>query len=392
MKNGNTKSKIKTNNTCPIGILVKPMSVDIGIIGLAKSGRTTISNALTKGKIETRGYTKEGLAPHIGIARVPEPRLKILTDMLHPKKVIPTEVRYLDIGASVKALVKDMGVSGQLLNQLSNVDALINVVRAFTDESIPHIEGSLDVERDIATIDLELAFSDLALIERRLEKIEVSLKEAKQPEHQGLLREQELLMRVKTNLEKEVPIRELKLTIDEARTIANYQFLTAKPLLVVVNIGEEQLPDAASLEAELKAHYSRPKCGVISLCGKLEMELAQLDESAAEGFRAEFGIRESGLDRTIKLSYELLGLISFFTTVSDEVRAWSIQNGTSAVKAAGKIHSDMERGFIRAEVISYNDLMKCSNLSEARKKGLIRLEGKSYVVQDGDVITFLFNV
>ncbi len=364
------------------------MSVDIGIIGLAKSGRTTIFNALTKGKVETGSYAQKDLTPHVGIARVPEPRLKMLVDMLHPKRVIPAEVRYLDIGASVK----DKAISSQFLTQLSNTDALINVVRAFIDESIPHIEGSLDVERDIATIDLELTFSDLAIIERRLEKIEVSLKGAKQLERQSLLREQELLMKVKANLEKELPIRGLKLTTDEARTIANYQFLTAKPLLIVVNIGEEQLSQAASLEAELKTHYSRPKCGVIALCGKLEMELAQLENSAAEELRDEFGIRESGLDRTIKLSYELLGLISFFTIVSDEVKAWSVQNGTSAVKAAGRIHSDMERGFIRAEVISYDDLMKCSNLSEARKKGLLRLEGKNYTVQDGDVITFLFNV
>ena len=364
------------------------MSVDIGIIGLAKSGRTTIFNALTKGKVETGSYAQKDLTPHVGIARVPEPRLKMLADMLHPKRVIPAEVRYLDIGASVK----DKAISSQFLTQLSNTDALINVVRAFIDESIPHIEGSLDVERDIATIDLELAFSDLAIIERRLERIEVALKGAKQLERQSLLREQELLMKVKANLEKELPIRGLKLTTDEARTIANYQFLTAKPLLIVVNIGEEQLSQAVSLEAELKTHYSRPKCGVIALCGKLEMELAQLENSAAEELRDEFGIRESGLDRTIKLSYELLGLISFFTIVSDEVKAWSVQNGTSAVKAAGRIHSDMERGFIRAEVISYDDLMKCSNLSEARKKGLLRLEGKNYTVQDGDVITFLFNV
>jgi len=364
------------------------MSVDIGIIGLAKSGRTTIFNALTKGKVETGSYAQKDLTPHVGIARVPEPRLKMLADMLRPKRVIPAEVRYLDIGASVK----DKAISSQFLTQLSNTDALINVARAFIDESIPHIEGSLDVERDIATIDLELAFSDLAIIERRLERIEVALKGAKQLERQSLLREQELLAKVQANLEKELPIRGLKLTTDEARTIANYQFLTAKPLLIVVNIGEEQLSQTVSLEAELKTHYSRPKCGVITLCGKLEMELAQLDESAAERFRAEFGITESGLDRTIKLSYELLGLISFFTIVSDEVRAWSIQNGTSAVKAAGKIHSDMERGFIRAEVISYDDLMKCSSLSEARKKGLLRLEGKNCTVQDGDIITFLFNV
>ncbi|MBA7613692.1 Ribosome-binding ATPase YchF [subsurface metagenome] len=361
--------------------------VDIGIIGLAKSGRTTVFNALTKGKASA-----ESLASHARIAKVPEPRLKMLADMLHPKRVVPAEVTYHDIGASAKGLVREKGISGQFLAQLSNVDALINVVRAFTDESIPHIEGSVDVERDIATIDLELAFSDLALLERRLQRIDIALKGAKQPERQGLLREQEMLMKVKADLEKDMPIRELKLATGEARVMANYQFLSAKPLLIVVNIGEDQLPQAVSLEAELNSHYSQPKCRIITLCGKLEMELAQLDNSAAEGFRAEFGIKESGFDRTIKLSYELLGLISFFTTASDEVKAWSIQNGTNALKAAGKIHSDMERGFIRAEVISYDDLVKCGSVAEARKKGFLRLEGKEYIVQDGDVITFLFNV
>ena len=363
------------------------MSVNIGIIGLAKSGKTTVFNALTKGMADT-----ESPAAHVGIAKVPDPRLKELAAMLQPKRVVPAEASYIDIGASIKGLGKEKGISGQLLTQLSSVDALINVVRAFTDESIPHVEGSLDVERDIATIDLELAFSDLAIIERRLERIETSLKGAKQPERQGLLREQERLIKIKADLEKDIPIRELRLTSEEAKTIANYQFLTAKPLLIVVNIGEEQLPQAASLETELNSHYSRPKCRLITLCAKLEMELAQLNNSAAETFRTEFGMAESGLNRTIKLSYELLGLISFFTIVSGEVKAWSIQNGTSAVKAAGKIHSDMERGFIRAEVISYDDMVKCGNLSEARKKGLLLLEGKNYIVQDGDVITFLFNV
>jgi len=361
--------------------------VDIGIIGLAKSGRTTVFNALTKGKADT-----EGVATHTRIARVPEPRLKTLTDILNPKRVVPAEVTYHDIGASDKGLVKEKGISGQLLSQLSNTDALISVVRGFTDESIPHIEGSVDAKRDIATMDLELAFSDLAIIERRLQKIGISLKGAKQPERQGLLQEQEMLMRVKADLEKDTPVRELELSPGEVRTMANYQFLSAKPLLIVANIGEDQLPQAASLEAELNSHYSRPKCRIITLCGKLEMELAQLDNSAAESFRTEFGISESGLGRTIKSSYELLGLISFFTIASGEVKAWSIQDGTNALKAAGKIHSDMERGFILAEVISYDDLMKCSSIAEGRKRGLLRLEGKDYIVQDGDVITFLFNV
>ncbi len=368
------------------------MSVNIGIIGLPQSGRTTIFNGLTKGKIDTGSHTPKGLAPHIGIARVPEPRLPILADMLKPKRVVSTEIRYIDVGASVKDLVKDESISGQLLNQLSQVDALINIVRAFTDEKIPHIEGNLDVTRDIATMDLELVFSDLAIIERRLNKIELSLKGARQPERQSFLREQEALMKFKVDLEKDIPIRELKLTTDETRMITNYQFLTAKPILIAVNIGEEQLSEATALETELTASHSRPHCGVITVCGKLEMEFSQLDNSTAEEFRADFGLSESGLDRITKSAYEILGLISFFTIASDEVKVWPIQNGTSALKAAGKIHSDMERGFIRAEVISYHDLVKCGSLAEARKKGLLRLEGKTYAVQEGDVITFLFNV
>jgi len=357
------------------------MSIDIGIIGLAKSGRTTIFNALTKGKADTKSPV-----PHIGIAKVPEPRLKVLADMLHPKRVVPAEVSYTDIGASVKA------TGSQILNQVGNADALLNIARAFTDDSVPHVEGSIDVDRDIATNNLELAVYDSGIISQRLEKIETSLKGAKPTERLGLLHEQELLTRLRTELEKETPIRELRLTSDEVKTIANYQFLTAKPLLIVVNIGEEQIPQAASLEAQLNSCYSRAKSGVITLCGKLEMELTQLDDDAARSFRAEFGLAESGLDRVIKLSYELLGLISFFTIVSGEVKAWSIQKGTTAIKAAGKIHSDMERGFIRAEVTSYDDLVKCGSLSETQKKGALRLEGKSYIVQDGDVITFLFNI
>ncbi|MFC1928263.1 redox-regulated ATPase YchF [Chloroflexota bacterium] len=367
------------------------MSVDIAIIGLPRSGRTTLFNALTKGEVDTGRYAQEGLVPHIGTAKVPEARLKVLADMLHPSRVVPAVATYIDISASVKGLVEDKAIGGQLLAQLTSVDAIINVVRAFCDESVPHVEGDLDIERDITNMDLELTFSDLALLERRLERIMVSLKGAKLPERPGLLREQELLMKIKAGLEKDVPIREMTLTADETRGIAGYQFLTAKPLLVVVNIGEDQISEAESLEAELNSHYSRPKRRVITLCGKLEMELAQLD-AAAGALRTEYGMKELGVERVIELSYELLGLVSFFTTASDEVKVWPIPSGIEAVRAAGKIHSDMERGFIRAEVISYDDLVECGSLAEARKKGLLRLEGKNYIVQDGDVITFLFNV
>jgi GTP-binding protein YchF len=363
------------------------MTIEIGIIGLAQSGKTTIFNALTGGKTDTRS-----LAPHIGIAKVPEPRLQVLADMLHPKKVIPAEVSYTDIGASVKDLGGGKGVGGQILNQLGGADALINVVRSFADESVPHIEGSLDIDRDIATANLELTLHDLGIVSRRLDKIEESLKGAKPAERQALLPEQKLLGRLKTGLEKEQPIREMGISADEARLIVGYQFLTAKPRLIVVNIGEEQIAEAQTMQDELNARYARAGSKVITLCGELEMEISQLDEEAAQAFHDEYGLPKAGLEHVVELSYELLGLISFFTTVSDEMKAWSIPKGTAALKAAGKIHSDIERGFIRAEVISYDDLLKCGTMAEAHKKGLLRLEGKGYTVQDGDVITFLFNV
>ncbi len=363
------------------------MTIEIGIVGLAQSGKTTIFNALTGGHTDTRS-----LAPHIGIAKVPEPRLKVLADMLHPKKVVPAEVSYTDIGASVKDLGGGKGVGGQILSQLSGAHALIDVVRSFADDTVPHIEGSLDIDRDIATTNLELTLHDLGIIDRRLEKIEESLKGAKPAERQALLPEQKLLTRLKAGLGKEQPIREMGVSADETRLINNYQFLTAKPRLIVVNIGEEQIAEAQTMQDELNARYARGGTKVITLCGELEMELVQLDDEAAKDFRAEYQLPETGLENVIKLSYELLGLISFFTTVSDEMKAWSIPKGTTALKAAGKIHSDIERGFIRAEVISYDDLLKCGNMAEAHKRGLLRQEGKSYTVQDGDVITFLFNI
>ncbi len=367
------------------------MSVDIGIIGLSKSGKTTVFNGLTKGKAATGSYSSKAQA-NIGMALVPDDRLYKLSDIFHPKKIVHAEVKYIDIGASVKEMALDKGIGGQLLNQLSTVDVLVNVVRSFKDDSLPHPEGSLDVGRDIEAMNLELAFSDLSILEKRLERIEGSLKAAKPSERQAVQREQDILLNIKSNLEKELPIREIELTSDELKVVNNYQFLTAKPLLTVVNIGEDQLPEVKPIEEDLNNRYATPKSRIIASCGKLEMELSQMGDEAMEEFRQEFGMQESGLDRTIKVSYELLDLISFLTVGEDECRAWPIKKGTEAVKAAGKIHSDIERGFIRAEVIHYIELLRCGSLVEAKKHGLLRLEGKTYIVQDGDVINFLFNI
>jgi ribosome-binding ATPase len=371
---------------------IRGVILEICIIGLPKSGKTTIFNVLTKGKADTTTYATTTLAPNIGVSKVPEPRLQVLDKIFHPKKVIPAEIKYVDIVGTAKDFGKGEGISGQFLNYLSNADALLHVVRAFENENVPHIEGDINPKRDIATMNLELVFSDLVIIERRLKRLEDSLKGAKQSERDILSKEQALLQRIKSELEKDVPIWQQSLTGDEIKSLANYQFLTAKPMLIVINIGENQLKLDKSLEAEMRSTYSHAQFDVVAICGKLEMELTQLGEVDGAEFRKDLGLTEPAVDCIIRLSYQLLGLISFFTTVSEELKAWTITKGTSAVKAAGKIHSDMERGFIRAEVINYLDLDRCGSLAEARKHGLLKLEGKNYMVQDGDVITFLFNI
>jgi len=362
--------------------------VKVAIIGIPDSGKTTIFNALTRGKAEVAAYSPT-LAPNIGVAKVSDSRLSVLEGIFQPKKTVPAEVSYIDIAGSIKGFGKE-GAGGEFLNYLTTADALLQVVRTFEDGQVPHPEGSIAPKRDIASLDLELAISDLAIMERRLEKLETSLKGAKAAERESYLKEQLLLQKIKTELEKEIPIRIQGLAKEELKMLANYQFLTAKPMLVVLNIGEKQIPRAAQLESEISSLY--PQFAVVALCGKLEMELAQLSDAEAREFRESMGLSKPALDRVIDLSYSLLGLISFFTTVSSELKAWTIPGGTPAPKAAGKIHTDMERGFIRAEVISYSDLASCGNLAEARKRGLLRTEGKNYIIQDGDVVTFLFNV
>ena len=368
--------------------------MEIGLIGLPKSGKTTVFNALTRGKAETSPYASANLAPNIGVVKVPDPRMDVLAKMFKPDKFVPAEVKYVDIGVPLKAQEKKKGegLSGEMLTHISRADTLFHVVRAFPDESIPHPRKSVDPARDIADMNLELNFSDLSIIERRLERLESSMKGAKAAERELHLQEKALLERIKHQLESEVPLREQTLTADEAKVIENYQFLTAKPLLIVVNIGEEQLPKALEIEAELRPRFQRPRCELAALCGKVEMELSQLGPAEAAEFREAMGVTGMGIQKIVQASYSLLGLISFFTVGPDEVRAWTIRRGTPAGKAAGKIHSDLEKGFIRAEVISYDDLIKCGTMVEAKKRGLLRLEGKTYVVQDGDIMEVLFNV
>ncbi len=368
------------------------MSINVGIIGLPQSGKTTVFSAFTGGTAEPGKRVPDGLAANVGIVKVPDERLQVLTEMFHPRRMVPIEIKFIDVSASVRGMAENKGFGGELLNQLSTVDTLVAVVRAFEDPSVVHPEGSIDPQRDAATMNLELTFSDLAIIERRLERLENQLKAAKPAERQSYQHEKDLLLRFKASLEEEKPVRDMELSEADVKAISNFQFLSAKPLLIAVNIGEDQLDQAAELETELNNDFQTPRCRVSAFCGKLEAELAQMDEAGAAEFRADYGLTESGLARAIRLSYEISDMISFFTVGEDECRAWPIRRGTTAQKAAGKIHTDLEKGFIRAETISYDNLVRCGTLAEGKKQGVLRQEGKEYIVQDGDVLNILFNV
>lgn len=362
--------------------------MEIGIIGLPQTGKTSIFLALTKGKISTGS----GSAPNVGIARVFDARVKLLEGMFKPRKTAYPEIKYIDMAAGFAGSGKAEGIRGEFLTHLSTVDAMMHVVRVFDDPSVAHVDVSIDPKRDIEAMDMELAFSDMAIAEKRLQKIEASMKSVKAHLKDMALKEQSLLQAVKANLEKEIPLRDMDFSEDDARILENYQFLTAKPLIIVLNIGENQLSQVAALEESIRSTHKGKRVGVFSACGKLEAELAQLPDDEAKEFRGSLGLSESPMDRIARLSYELLNYISFFTVGADEVKAWTITRGTPAVRAAGKIHSDLEKGFIRAEVVGYEDFIQCGAMAEAKKKGVFRLEGKTYEVKDGDIMNILFNV
>ncbi len=365
------------------------MSLGIGIIGLEQSGRTTIFNTLTGLGVEARRSRQE---EHIGVARVPDYRVDRLSEIFKSRKAVYAEVKYIDLGASVKSLTKDFNLSGRLLSQLGATDALLCVIRSFKDDSVPHPQFTIDPARDIEAMEMELAFSDMAIIERRLERIAAQVKGSRSGDRSLLEKEAVLLKKLMEKLEEGIPLRRQKLNNDHLKQLASYQFLSLKPLLTVLNIGEDELGNARALETNLNKRFGDSSHLIMALAGKLEMELATLDEESQQVFLSEFNLSETGLDRVIRASFGLLGLISFLTTGEDESRAWPVAKGTSAPKAAGVIHSDIERGFIRAEVVNYDDLVRLGGYAGARREGLLRIEGKSYIVQDGDVINFLFNV
>lgn len=363
----------------------------VGIIGLPRAGKTTVFNAVARGLAPVGGYGGAS-KPNIRSVAVPDPRVDSLSEIYRPKKSTYATVEYVDFPAAGESFGAGQGLGGQFLNDLAAVDALIHVVRAFEDDAVPHPEGSVDPARDIGIMDLELAFADLALIERRVERIDPELRTLKAGERGQLQALRDLLDRMKGELEAETPIRAMDLSDDERRLLGGSQFLTDKPLLDLVNVGEDDLPRRLAIEEELRASREEPGRDLAVMGGRFEMELNELSDEEADEFRREAGVEHSGMDEAVRRSYALLGLISFLTVGPDECRAWTVTEGATAPEAAGKIHTDLQRGFIRAEVIRYEDLVECGSEAEAKKRGLQRTEGKEYQVRDGDVVHVLFNV
>ena len=363
--------------------------MDITIIGLPSSGKTTIFNAVTRGAAEVASYANK---PNLGVAKVPDQRLNVLEGIYHPRRIVHAEVTYVDLPAAPEGFGESRGISGEYLNYLQRADALLIVARAFEDPAVPHIADSVDPARDVETMLYELAFADLEIVDRRLARVQEGFKSAKTAERDSLTREQGLLRRIKSELEEGTHIRDQGLGLDELKTIVGFQLLTAKPIIVAANAGEDDLAELESVERQLSDRFSGTQVRVAALCGKLEMELAQMAPDDEVEFRRSLDAGESGLSRMVQLSYEVLDLVTFLTVGEDEVRAWPITRGTPAVTAAGTIHTDLERGFIRGEVVAFEDLERCRSMAEARKQGVLRQEGKTYVVKDGDIMHVLFNV
>lgn len=361
----------------------------IGIVGLPQSGKTSLFNALTKTSQDAKHDWGTQRESHISVVKVPDPRLDGLQQLTGKEKKIAATVEYVDVAGLEKGSTQRKGFQEQLIGNLRNVDAVLCVLRYFQNDLVPHPEGSIDPKRDLAIIEEEFLFSDLSILEGRTHKLESELKKVKSDAHQ---RELELLQRCLQSLESERPLRELDFTVEEEKLLRGFQFLTAKPILLVLNIGEEDLGKESEIEKEFSDLVVGNKRDLVCVAAELEMEIAQLSEEDAIAFQKEMGIADSALQKVIRSSYKLLGLISFFTIGQHEVRAWTIKQGTRAHTAAGVVHSDMERGFIRAEVVDFETLKNLGSITKCKEQGLLRLEGKDYLVQDGDVINFRFNV
>ncbi|HEV2122493.1 MAG TPA: DUF933 domain-containing protein [Chloroflexota bacterium] len=360
----------------------------LGIIGLPQSGKTTVFNALTGGEAPVTASGGYGQETHLAVVKVPDARLDRLTEMFSPRKVTPAEVQYIDFPGSGFGS-RDKGEAAWV-GTLRTVDALVQVTRTFENPSVPR-EGPIDAAGDAEKIHLELVLSDLGIVERRLQRLDQDLKRTKSAERAPIQAEIEMFRHFQEQLEAGVPLRDMDLTEEQEKTIRGYQFLSLKPVLLVLNLRESQLDRAEEMEAQLAAAYPHKKTAVASLCGQLEMEISQLSPEDAQTFIEDLGITELAAGKLIRRSYDLTGLISFLTAGEDEVRAWPIERNTKAPQAAGVIHSDLEKGFIRAETVAYDDLIASGSLAEARKRGQLRQEGRNYVVQDGDVLNILFS-
>ncbi len=363
----------------------------LGIVGLPNVGKSTLFNSLTKAGAESANYPFCTIDPNVGIVPVPDERLKLLGDMYRSKKVTPAVIEFVDIAGLVKGASKGEGLGNQFLSNIREVDAIVHVVRCFEDPNVVHVDGSVDPMRDIETINLELIFSDLEILERRLSKVTKAARMDK-----TMAKEEALLLRIKEHLESGKMAKTLEVDDeDELALLRSYNLLTYKPVIYAANVAEDDLADDAAGNphvAAVREFAAKEGSGVFVICAQIEQEIAELDDDEKSMFLEELGLKESGLDKLIAASYRILGLMSFLTAGEDETRAWTIKIGTKAPQAAGKIHSDFERGFIKAEVVNYKDLLEQGSLAAAREKGLVGMEGKDYVVKDGDVILFRFNV